>query len=91
VADFLLVAGLALAGCAMYVIVRVHPRYVAPFALILCLEIYRILGLRVKKRAAVVVCAIVALIPMTFLALHAARDIVTSARLIRHPVEKIMW
>jgi hypothetical protein len=77
-----------LAGCAMYAIVRVHPRYVAPFALILCLEIYRILGFRVKKRAAVVVCAIVALIPMTFLALHAARDIVTSARLIRHPVEE---
>ena len=77
-----------LAGCAMYAIVRVHPRYVAPFALILCLELYRILGFRVKTRATAVVCAIVALIPMVFLTLHAARDMVTSARQFRHPVEE---
>jgi hypothetical protein len=76
-----------LAACAMYALVRLHERYVAPFLLLLCLEIYRALAFRVGKRVAVTVCALVLLVALAPVALVGARSLETSVRQFRHPVD----
>jgi 4-amino-4-deoxy-L-arabinose transferase-like glycosyltransferase len=77
-----------LAGCAMYSIVRLHPRYVAAFLLILCLEVYRALVFRVGRRVSIGVCAIALLVVMTPLFLRASKTFATSVRQLRHPVDE---
>ena len=72
----------------MYMVVRIHPRYVAAFLLILCLEIYRSVVFRVDKRVAVAVCSIALVVAMTPLCLRSARTIATSAMQLRHPVDE---
>lgn len=77
-----------LAACAMYALVRLHERYVAPFLLLLCLEIYGALVFRVGKRVAIGVCSLVLLVSMWPVALDGARSLETSVRNFRHPVDE---
>jgi hypothetical protein len=76
-----------LAGCAMYALIRLHERYVAPFLLLLCLELYRALVLRVGRRVATGVCALVLLVAMWPVALAGANSLMTTVREFRHPVD----
>jgi hypothetical protein len=65
-----------------------HSRYVAPFLLLLCLEIYRALIFRVEKRVAAAVCSIALLISMAPVALRTAKLLRSDVVQFRHPVDE---
>jgi len=77
-----------LAGCAMYALVHTEERYVAAFALLLCLEVYRALVFRTEGRVAIGVCTVVLLVAMAPLALSTVRSAVTTVMQFRHPVNE---
>jgi hypothetical protein len=72
----------------MYGIVRTQPRYVVVFLLILCLETYRALVLRVERRVAIGVCALALVVAMTPLVINVGQQLMTSVRQFRHPVDE---
>jgi hypothetical protein len=76
-----------LAACVMYGLVFVEERYVGPFLLLLCLEVYRALVVRVERRIAIGICAIVLVVAMTPMALSAARSLWTTVNEFGHPVD----
>jgi hypothetical protein len=71
----------------MIALVNNHVRYVAPFLLLLSLEVYRALITRVERRVAAGVCAIVLLVAMTPLARSAGGSLVTIVTEFRQPVD----
>jgi hypothetical protein len=77
-----------LAGCAMYALVRVQPRYVVALLLLLSLEVFRTLVFRVERRVAIGVCAAALLIAMPPVALNIAGSLETTVRQFRHPVDE---
>lgn len=77
-----------LVACAMYSLVLVEWRYVAAFLLLLCLELYRALALRVERRLASRIIALVLLVAMAPIGLLFARSLMTTVEQFRHPADE---
>ncbi len=76
-----------LVAFAMYSLVYVESRYVAPFLLLLYLEIFRALVFRVQGRVAIAVCAIALVVADYAPARFLEASVVTAVEQFRHPVE----
>jgi hypothetical protein len=76
-----------LVAFAMYSLVYVESRYVAPFLLLLSLEIYRLLVFRVEKRIALGICSVALLVAMYPVARTVQGWIGVSVQQFRHPAE----
>jgi hypothetical protein len=76
-----------LVAFAMYSLVYVESRYVAPFLLLFGLEVYRALAFRVEKHIALGICSVALVIAMYPVARNVTGWIGVSVEQFRHPVE----